>query len=111
MIAFDEIHKCFEYNTPILTDKGYLKIGDIVTKKLEVNAASYNEATGEIEYKPITGYFENMVSEPFMELTFETSTGIKRIRCTQSHKFFTRNRGWVTASQLNELDDIVEISH
>lgn len=109
MIAFDEFHKCFEYNTPIITDKGILNIGDIVSNKLNVKVASYNEQLAKIEYKSIVNYFENHVNQNLLELQFGMNNGeIKTIRCTQDHKFFTKNRGWINAIDLNENDDILE---
>lgn len=109
MVAIDEIHRCFDYDSPVLTDKGIVAIGDIVTNHLCLNVASYNN--GNIEYQPITGWFENPVMTPLMELTIQTSKGIKTIRCTPDHKFYTNNRGWVCAKDLLDSDDILEINY
>ena len=48
--------------------------------------------------------------EDIIELEF--SNGVK-IECTKDHKFFTRNRGWVVAEDLNsedEFDDVSELA-
>ena len=108
MCAADEMHKCFDYNTQIRTDKGLLKIGEIVTSKIKCNVLSYNENSKSFEYKPITNYFENFVNERLMCLTIKTENGeFVKIKCTDTHKFYTRNRGWVCAKDLTEFDDIV----
>lgn len=109
MVAVDELHRCFDYDSPVLTDKGVVAIGDIVTNHLCLNVASYNN--GNIEYQPITGWFENPVMTPLMELTIQTSNGIKTIKCTPEHKFYTNNRGWVCAKDLLDSDDILEINY
>lgn len=110
MCAADEMHKCFDYNTQIRTDKGLLKIGEIVTSKIKCNVLSYNENSKSFEYKPITNYFENFVNERLMCLTIKTENGeFVKIKCTDTHKFYTRNRGWVCAKDLTEFDDIVSI--
>ena len=110
MCAADEMHKCFDYNTQIRTDKGLLKIGEIVTSKIKCNVLSYNENSKSFEYKPITNYFENFVNERLMCLTIKTENGeVVKIKCTNTHKFYTRNRGWVCAKDLTEFDDIVSI--
>ena len=110
MCAADEMHKCFDYNTQIRTDKGLLKIGEIVTSKIKCNVLSYNENSKSFEYKPITNYFENFVNERLMCLTIKTENGdFVKIKCTNTHKFYTRNRGWVCAKDLTEFDDIVSI--
>ena len=110
MCAADEMHKCFDYNTQIRTDKGLLKIGEIVTSKIKCNVLSYNENSKSFEYKPITNYFENFVNERLMCLTIKTENGeFVKIKCTDTHKFYTRNRGWVCAKDLTEFDDIASI--
>lgn len=109
MIALDEAHKCFDYDTKILTNHGYYKIGDVVTNEIPCLVKSYNETTNEIEWKRITGWFENIVAEHLIELTLNTTSGVKTIKCTADHKFYTNNRGWVNAEDLTEDDDIAEL--
>ena len=111
MICADEIHKCFGYDTPILTECGYIRIGDIVTNRLDVSVYSYNEATKQVELKPVIDYHENLVSRPMLRLKFETDRGIKEIRCTPDHKLLTSNRGWVEAQDLTEQDDVIEFDN
>lgn len=108
MIAMDECHKCFDSDTLIYTDKGQLKIGDIVTNQLKVSVMTFNEHTHEFEWKPITNWFKNFVNEPLLELKVNTSKGIKTIKCTRTHKIYTNNRGWVSAEDLTVDDDIQE---
>ena len=111
MIAADEIHKCLGYDTPILTDSGYIRIGDIVTNRLDVSVYSYNEVTKQIELKPVVDYHENLVSRPMLRLKFETDRGVKEIRCTPDHKLLTSNRGWIEAQYLTEQDDVIEFDN
>lgn len=108
VIAVDEIHKCFDYDTLITTDIGTLKIGDIVKDQISCSVLSYNETTGENEWKRIVDWHENVVAEQLLELQFETESGIKTVKCTKGHKFFTKNRGWVRAEDLTSYDDIQE---
>lgn len=108
LVAIDEVHKCFDYDTLISTDLGELKIGDIVTNKIKCNVISYNELTNNFETKPITNYFENAIFDEMLELDIETKNGIKTIKCTKNHLFYTSNRGWVKADDLTFNDNIVE---
>ena len=108
IVAIDEIHKCFDYDTLITTDIGTLKIGDIVKDQISCSVLSYNEVTGENEWKRIVDWHENVVAEQLLELQFETENGIRTIKCTKGHKFFTKNRGWVRAEDLTSYDDIQE---
>lgn len=109
MIAMDECHKCFDYDTQILTNHGYYKIGDIVVNKIPCLVKSYDETTHRVEWKRITNWFENTIAKQLIELTLQTEGGIKTIKCTQDHKFYTNNRGWVEAKDLTGDDDIAEL--
>ena len=108
IVAIDEIHKCFDYDTLITTDIGTLKIGDIVKDQISCSVLSYNETTRGNEWKRVVDWHENIVAEQLLELQFETDDGIKTIKCTKGHKFFTKNRGWVRAEDLTSYDDIQE---
>jgi hypothetical protein len=46
------------------------------------------------------------VDEEVIIIQFENGSQVK---CTQDHEFYTENRGWVKAFDLNEFDDIREI--
>ena len=107
VIALDECHKCFDYDTLIKTSLGELKIGDIVKHKIKCDVLSYNEHLKKFEYKPILNFWENDTrNSNFMELIFEDNNGnLKTIKCTDDHLFLTKNRGWVMVKDLNELDD------
>ncbi|MBP5710533.1 MAG: DEAD/DEAH box helicase family protein [Bacteroidales bacterium] len=109
MIVADEVHKCFDYDTLVVTNKGEVKIGDIVTGKICIDSVlSYNIQTGEREWKPIKRMFENTTMQKFLILRVETKEGIKTVKCTDEHKFYTKNRGWVCAKDLTENDEIEE---
>lgn len=109
LVAIDEIHKCFDYDTVITTDWGKLSIGSIVTNKLPVNVLSYNETTDTVELKPVVNWFENTIAEKMIELTIEADNGeIKTIKCTPNHRFYTKNRGWVEAQNLTEDDNLTD---
>lgn len=108
IVAIDEAHKCFDYDTLIDTNLGKLKIGDIVTNRIECNVLSYNEHTQLFENKRITNFYENAIFDEMLELDIETTQGIKTIVCTKNHMFYTTNRGWVEADDLTCEDDILE---
>lgn len=110
MIAFDECHKCFSYDTKIQTRNGMKKIGDIVSNKELVEVLSFNETTHEYEWKAVTNWFKNVVCEKLICLTIQTACGIKTVQCTKNHLIYTTNRGWVQAQNLTYDDDIAEIN-
>ena len=87
---------CFAYDAIVYTNKGLLKIGDIVSKKLDVNVFSFNEKLAEIELKKVTNWFVNPPND-IIEINF---SDMSSIRCTPNHKILTNNRGWVEARDL-----------
>lgn len=107
MCICDEIHKCFIYDTNILTNKGYLKIGDIVTKNLDVLVASYNRYKDIIEYKKIINRFENVRSERKIKLEMITKSSRRELICTENHLIQTKYKGWVKAKDLERGDEFL----
>ena len=107
MIIVDEIHTCFSYDTLIDTDRGKLKIGDIVTNKIDCLVKSRNKS-GDIEYKPILNYYEFASKMPLIRLEIVDEENIEHIiKCTPDHEILTSNRGYVRADEIDENDDVI----
>lgn len=107
LIAFDEVHMCLNYMTEIETDQGMLRIGNIVEDKYKCKVKSYNEETGEVEWKNIVDWHRNVTWYNEIVLEIQDDKGeIHTIKCTPDHKIFTTNRGWVEAARLTTNDDI-----
>lgn len=98
---------CLDYNEKILTDIGNLKIGDIVEKKIKAKCWTYNLKENKFELKEIENYikFEN---KDLYEI--ELSNG-KTIKCTEDHKFYVKNKGWVELKDLKNGDCIQSFSY
>ena len=72
-----------------------IKVGDIVE--------AFNEATGEIELKPVVRLFKSsIVNKNMMSISI---CGEHVLNCTSGHPFYTQN-GWKKASDLT-IDDMV----
>jgi len=80
-IVLDE---CFPYNTPILTNKGMLMIGDIVENNLKVLVASCNLSNNIVEHKKIIRKIKNPLYSSLIKI--KHSDG--EIICTKNHKIF-----------------------
>lgn len=115
-------HGCFVGSTNILTDHGYMEIGNIVKRRLPVNVYSYNKETDSFEYRPVTNWFVYTVDDSDMwEIHTTARSGIesakgrgiagshRAIHCTKDHKFYTLDRGLVEASKLVEGDTVLTI--
>ena len=94
---------CFPYDQIIETEDGPFKIGDIVTKKMQVRVWSYNETTGEKELKPIDTFWTN----PGNDIVKVHLSNGETFRCTPDHKILT-TLGWVSAIELSESFDLVQ---
>ena len=90
---------CLHHASKILTKKGVMTLGEIVDNKLNVEVLSYNESTGESEYKPVVNWFDNGESDKSEWIEISTEYGVF-IKCTLNHKIYT-NLGWVAAAELD----------
>jgi intein/homing endonuclease len=105
--AFDEILYilmcgCFHEDTLIKTKKGNKKIKDV---SIDDEVLSFDIENNKFEYIKPERVVEtpHSLEKPKLELEFEDGSIIK---CTTDHEFFTTNRGWVKAEDLEENDDI-----
>jgi ribonucleoside-diphosphate reductase alpha chain len=102
---------CFPADQRVVTDKGLIRIGDLVQRAAneEQFAVYTNDVTAENDPQDrviatvptrymITGRNE------IIELRFSDGS---RIRCTPGHRIWTANRGWVHAEELTEDDKVV----
>lgn len=98
--------ECFPSNTPILTDEGLVKIGDLYkmyVKGIELpKAKSYNELTKKFEYKQILNVKHNGKKET-IKLHFSPRTVLET---THNHEILTTN-GWKHAENLRKGDAII----
>ncbi|WP_375476227.1 vitamin B12-dependent ribonucleotide reductase [uncultured Jatrophihabitans sp.] len=102
---------CFPADQRVVTDKGLIRIGDLVGRAVEgeVFDVYTNDVTSEdepfdrvISTAP-TRYMVTGTKE-ILELRF---TDGSRLRCTPNHRVWTANRGWVRAEHLEDDDRVV----
>ena len=92
---------CLTGDTSVVTDKGVETLLDVVNRYQNGECAqilSYNEETGEQEFKSVT--WGKMTRENAKLMKIVTEDG-KSITCTPDHKVFT-DEGWVEAQELLE---------
>lgn len=108
--AFDEILyvlMCLDSNTEVVTLNGNKKICDIDPNTDML--LTYNEKTQDYEYEQPLELLEVRTGseEPMVKLTFDDGTILV---CTSDHKILTKNRGWVEAQHLSDMDDLEIVS-
>lgn len=106
MIVLDECHKCLTGETLIQTDRGLYPIKDLVESNIDCKVLSFNAETKKYEYKKILNRYKlNTFST--IKLTIEDNMNLINIECTPTHRFYTKNRGWVMAKDLTDEDDLI----
>ncbi len=93
---------CAPHDEKIYTNKGVMKIGEVVENKVDCEVLSYNHEKDEVEFKPIARYFENGEKE-----ILEIVTNKKKLRCTPNHPIFVKGRGYIPAEGLKEGDMVM----
>ena len=98
-----KLHGCFSKDTPVTMSTGErraikdIKKGDFVL--------SYDTATGHQVEKQVTSVWPaKSLDKEWVRLKFDDG---RVLECTEDHKIFTANRGWVEASQLTTDDEFV----
>ena len=79
-------------------------VGEILKKYNIVKVLSSDVIKNEDEYKEITDFALMNVSSELLRITDETSGNF--IECTEDHKIWTENRGYIEAGKLVEEDII-----
>jgi len=106
---------CFPADQRVLTDKGLIRIGDLVRRAAneEQFAVYTNDVTAEADPQDrvtATTPVRYMVTgrNEILELRFSDGA---RLRCTPRHRIWTANRGWAHAEELTGDDKVVRSFH
>ncbi len=78
---------------------------DMFNNGTEFEIRSQNSESGLIEYKSVTAAALTRTSAEVLEIVFDENK--PPLVCTLDHKIMTKNRGWVEAQNLLEMDEIV----
>jgi recombination protein RecA len=101
---------CMSYGTRVtLADGTQEKIGKIVNQKLPVEVLTYDFDRGELTAKPVTNWFDNGVTNRFLQFTVEHGGGNGRAQfaATENHMISTPG-GWRSAGELAVGDRVLE---
>lgn len=102
-IAEYSVKDCFDGNTFVQTDKGPLKIKEIIKINKKPKVLSFNHKTKKVEYKPILDVWRKKRKNDMCKLKFSNNS----LLATKDHKIWCENRKkYVKISDLKK-DDIV----
>ncbi len=101
---------CFAYGTRVtLADGTQEKIGKIVNQRLPVEVLSYDPAVGALVPKKLVNWFDNGVTDEFLQVTVARPGGNGRAQfsCTANHQIRTPG-GWQEAGDLRVGDRVLQ---
>src|ERR1700741_4366819 len=101
---------CFSYGSRVMLADGTTeKIGKIVNQRMSVEVLSYDPESGEVVPRKIVNWFDNGVTEQFLQFTVAKPGGNGRAQfgCTPNHLIRTPG-GWRQAGELIEGDRVLE---
>jgi predicted phage terminase large subunit-like protein len=87
---------CFDYDTLVLTENGFLKLGYIVENKLNIKVWTYNFKNQKRELKDIERFVKNE-SSPFLKIKLDNN---EIINATPDHIFYLENGEEIEAKDL-----------
>jgi recombination protein RecA len=100
---------CFSYGTRVtLADGTQEKIGKIVDQRMDVEVLSYDPVTDEVVPRRVTNWFDNGVTERFLQFTVARSCGNGRSQfaATENHLIRTPG-GWREAREICPGDRVM----
>ncbi|MGI8751577.1 MAG: recombinase RecA [Acidimicrobiales bacterium] len=101
---------CFSYGTRVtLADGTQEKIGKIVNQRLPVEVLSYDPEVGAVVPKKVVNWFDNGVTDQFLQATVGRPGGNGRAQfsCTANHQIRTPG-GWREAGSLRVGDRVLQ---
>jgi len=96
---------CVSGETILDTDRGPMRIDDIVFNRLDVKVRSYNVKSKKEEYRKVVNWFDNGMEENKRWMRIRLSRS-QYINCTENHKIYT-DSGWKRADQLTSDDRVL----
>ncbi|HEY7326905.1 MAG TPA: phage terminase large subunit [Gemmataceae bacterium] len=94
---------CLPYSERVLTDRGWLPIGDIVCAKMAVNIAG-TDNNERIRWQRIESYETNPGGR-IVEIEWDTGS----LRCTEDHPVYVCGRGYIRADQIKAGETVLAV--
>lgn len=99
------IDECFHGKTPIMIDYGkQVNIRDIYENEFITHVMSYNHDKNILEKKRILRKMKTLLEGKWHEITIQWKDKIVKLKVTENHKFWTKNRGYIPVKDLTTND-------
>jgi energy-coupling factor transporter ATP-binding protein EcfA2 len=97
---------CIVGSTKIQTENGEKTVEELYNTQSFVNVYTFNEKTQTIELKPLEFIVKQNTKKKFCKITTQDD---KQLTCTEDHKIFVKDKGWIEAKDLREDDVLLQI--
>ena len=100
-------HNCLQGDTLVITERGFMKISDIVNERLNVRILSFNTEKPGYQWSKITNYWNNGTKKNWLRVVFEYFP--YHIIATGDHKFYYLDGDKLKKKSLREFKNGDEI--
>lgn len=97
-----KLHGCVSSTTEVLLPDGTSK--PISELKIGGSILSFNEKTGQMEVDTVIAVMSQVLDKKWVELEFDNGY---TLQCTEDHRVYTKNRGYVAAKDLTNKDEFL----
>lgn len=112
LLTWDVINFCKENNVVVGLGRGcflpasLVKMGDGSFKKIEDVSIGDSVISHDGTVQNVLNTFQYDIAEDLIHIELEDG---REIKCTRDHEILTKNRGWVRAEELNDIDELVDV--
>lgn len=92
------VDECFPHFVPVLTDQGWIPIGDIVNNQLDVKVASFSFSSNAIVFRSIKHYIKKVRDTRLIKINHSNGSLV----CTENHEIWVEGIGYVEARRLTK---------
>lgn len=103
------VDECFDYKQSVLTEAGWLSIGQIVNSRAALKVWSRNPKTGCLELKPILRWLRHPAPKSLLKITAsraQSRRSARILRCTPDHMILTPY-GYRRAQDLRVGEEVI----
>lgn len=91
------VDECLPYNSKVLTERGWMKIGEVVENRLRIKVVSCNLESGKVELKSVTAWMLKKLSHRVIKIILSNGGYLV---CTHNHRIWTEDHGYVHAEDV-----------
>jgi hypothetical protein len=100
------VDECFTYDTPVMTERGLMRIGDIVENRLNIKVLSCDLSSNELQWKSVVHWMKKERKNELVEIKYHLEDGtLGSLICTSNHKIFIHNKNkYAKAEDIAAID-------